>query len=42
MIRLKDIFRMFPAYQLVALSDEHGSQLSYCHRDKIQVLRKEI
>lgn len=35
MIRLKDIFRMFPAYQLVSLADEHGSQLPYGHRDKI-------
>lgn len=35
MIRLKDIFRMFPAYQLVSLADEHGYQLPYGHRDKI-------
>lgn len=35
MIRLKDIVRMFPAYQLVSLVDEHGSQLPYGHRDKI-------
>lgn len=35
MIKLKDIFRMFPAYQLVSLADEHGSQLPYGHRDKI-------
>ena len=35
MIRLKDIFRMFPAYQLVSLADEHGSHLPYGHRDKI-------
>lgn len=35
MIRLRDIFIMFPAYQLVSLADEHGSQLPYGHRDKI-------
>lgn len=35
MIKLKDIFKRFPAYQLVSLSDEHGSQLPYGHRDKI-------
>ena len=35
MIKLKDIFRMFPAYQLVSLADEDGSQLPYGHRDKI-------
>ena len=35
MIKLKDIFRMFPAYQLVSLADEDGSQLHYGHRDKI-------
>ena len=34
-IRLKDIFRIFPAYQLVSLADEHGSQLPYGHMDKI-------
>lgn len=35
MIRLKDIFKMFPSYQLVSLADEYGSQLPYGHRDKI-------
>ena len=35
MIKLKDIFRMFHAYQLVSLADEDGSQLPYGHRDKI-------
>ena len=35
MITLKDIFRLFPKYQLVSLADKHGSQLPYGHRDKI-------
>lgn len=35
MIKLGDIFKMFPGYQLVVLADKHGSQLPYGHRDKI-------
>ena len=35
MIKLRDILKMFPSYQLVSLADEHGSQLPYGHRDKI-------
>lgn len=35
MIKLKDIFRLFPKYQLVSLADKDGSQLPYGHRDKI-------
>lgn len=35
MIRLKDIYKMFPAYQLVSLADELGSGLPYGHRTKI-------
>ena len=35
MIKLRDILKMFPKYQLVSLADEHGSQLPYGHRDKI-------
>lgn len=35
MIKLRDILKMFPSYQLVVLADEHGSQLPYGHRDKI-------
>lgn len=35
MIRLRDIFKMFPCYQLVSLADEEGSQLPYGHRDRI-------
>lgn len=35
MIRLKDIFKMFPGYQLVSLADEQGSGLPYGNRDRI-------
>ena len=35
MIKLKDILNLLPAYQLVALADENGSQLPYGHRDKV-------
>lgn len=35
MIRLKDLLKMFPLYQVVSLADEDGSQLPYGHRSKI-------
>lgn len=35
MIKLKDILKLLPGYQLVSLADKHGSQLPYGHRDKI-------
>lgn len=34
MIKLRDILNLLPAYQLVSLADEDGSQLPYGHRDK--------
>ena len=35
MIKLKDILKMFPLYQVVSLADEDGSGLPYGHRNKI-------
>lgn len=35
MIKLKDLFKMFPLYQLVSLADEQGSHLPYGHRSRI-------
>lgn len=35
MIKLRDLLKLFPSYQLVSLADEQGSQLPYGHRDKI-------
>ena len=32
MIKLKDIFKMFPSYQLVSLVDERGLRLPYGNR----------
>lgn len=38
MIRLRDILKMFPSYQLISLADKQGSQFPYGHRDKISDL----
>lgn len=38
MIKLRDILKKFPNYQLISLSDEQGSQLPYGHRNKISDL----
>lgn len=35
MIKLRDLLKLFPSYQLVALADEHGAQLPYGYRNKI-------
>ena len=35
MIKLRDLLKFLPSYQLVSLADEQGSQLPYGHRDKI-------
>lgn len=38
MIKLRDILKKFPNYQLISLADEQGSQLPYGYRNKISDL----
>lgn len=38
MIKLRDILKKFPSYQLISLADEQGSQFPYGHRNKISDL----
>lgn len=38
MIKLRDILKKFPSYQLISLADKQGSQLPYGHRNKISDL----